>query len=188
MGFSLATLFRTGRPWCIAAPAAPSRPRCSTASYSEEYEVESSADSKALEPARSGSTAVVPEPPSPLRSTSSAGRRRGFRPRSSPRALESSTSGRTMTLRTGAPGSFTDLRTGGSTGDPQLPWGFCCFRKTLRRLPVLHSYRHRHARRSRKFSGNFSPLRTLGSVALAARPFRVTGLSKSILLGQLSRR
>jgi len=39
MGFSLVTPFRTGRPWCIAAPAAPSRPRCSTASNSEEYEV-----------------------------------------------------------------------------------------------------------------------------------------------------
>jgi len=39
LGFMLAMLFRTDRPWCIAAPAAPSRPRCSTASNSEEYEV-----------------------------------------------------------------------------------------------------------------------------------------------------
>jgi hypothetical protein len=36
LGFSLVTPFRTERPWCIAAPAAPSHPRCSTASNSEE--------------------------------------------------------------------------------------------------------------------------------------------------------
>jgi hypothetical protein len=82
----------------------PLRLRCSTASNSEEYEVESSADSKALEPFRPGSTAVVPEPLSPLRSTSFPDRREGFRPRSPPLALEPSASGRTMTLRAGAPG------------------------------------------------------------------------------------
>ena len=192
MGFSLARLFRTGRPLRPgaslrrAAPA-PSHPRCSTTSNSEEYEVESSADSKALEPARSGSTAVVPEPSNPLRSTSFPGRRKGFRPGSSPRALESSASGRTMTRRTGAPGSSTDLRTSGSTRDPQLPWGSCCIRKTFWRLPVLHSDRHRHAHRSREFPG-FDPRETCGSVSRAARPSRVTGLSKSDLLGQHSRR
>jgi len=49
----------------------------------------SSADSLTLEPVRSGSTAVVPELSSPLRSASFPDRRRGFRPRFSPRALES---------------------------------------------------------------------------------------------------
>jgi hypothetical protein len=69
MGFSLIGLFRADRPRRVAAPHAPSRPRCSTVSNSEEYEIESSAASKALDPARPGSTAVVPEPSSPLRST-----------------------------------------------------------------------------------------------------------------------
>jgi hypothetical protein len=76
---------------------------------------ESSAALKTLEPVRSGSTAVVPEPPSPLRSASFPVCRRGFRPRSSPHALESSASGRTMTHRTGAPGCFTSPETSGST-------------------------------------------------------------------------
>jgi len=49
MGFSLVELFRADRLRRVAAPLAPSRPRCSTASNSEEYEVESSAASKALE-------------------------------------------------------------------------------------------------------------------------------------------
>jgi hypothetical protein len=69
LGFSLVELFRAVGPRRVAASLAPSRPRCSTASNSEEYEVESSVASKALEPARPGSTAVVPEPASPLRST-----------------------------------------------------------------------------------------------------------------------
>jgi hypothetical protein len=149
---------------------------------------ESSTASKTLEPARPGSTYVVPESSSPLRSTSFPGRHRGFRPRWSPRTLEPSASGRTMTRRTGAPGCLTDPETDGSTRDPQLPWGSCCIRKTLWRLPVLYSVRYRHTRRSRKFSRAFGPRKTPDTVARAARPFRVTGLSKSYLLGQLSRR
>lgn len=167
---------------------APFRLRCSTASNSEEYEVESSADSKALEPIHPGSTAVVPEPPSPLRSTSFPDRHGGFRSRSSPRALELSSSGRTMMSRADAPGCLTDPGTSGSTRDPQLPWGSCCIRKTFWRLPVHYSNRHRHAHRSRKFSGVRDPFRTPGTVARTEHPFRVTGLSKSHLRGQQSRR
>jgi len=154
LGFSLVTPFRTGRPWCIAAPAASYRPRCSTASNSEEYEVESSANLKTLEPACPGSTAVVPRPPSPLRSTPSTSRRGSFHLRFSPRALSSEPSGRTMTFRTRRLRVFhrpADRRIS-IAGHPRLPWGSCCFRKTLRRLPVLHFDRHRHARRSREFS------------------------------------
>jgi len=192
MGFSLVRLFRTQRPSYTGAllrrrTPAPSRPRCSTTSNSEEYEVESSADSKALEPVRPGSTAVVPESPSPLRSTSFPVCRGDFHLRFSPRALEPSASGRTMTRRTGAPGCFTSPGTSGSTRDPQLPWGSCCIRKTLWRLPMLDSNGHRHAHRSWEFSG-FHPLETPGTVARAARPSHVTGLSKSHLLGQLTRR
>jgi len=131
LGFSLASLFRTERPWCVAAPAAPLRLRCSTTSNSEEYEAESSADSKALEPARPGSAAAVPEPSSPLRSTSFPDRRRSFRSRSSPLTLEPSASGRTMTRRAGAPGCSTDPGTSGSARDPQLPWGSCCTEDVL---------------------------------------------------------
>jgi hypothetical protein len=103
LGFSLARLFQAERPWCVAAPLCPFvcgalQPR------TLRNKVESSADSKALEPFRPGSTAVVPEPLSPLRSTSFPDRREGFRPRSPPLALEPSASGRTMTLRAGAPG------------------------------------------------------------------------------------
>jgi hypothetical protein len=72
------------------------RLRCSTASNSEEYEVESSTDSQTLEPARTGPTYVVPESSSPLRSTSFPSRHRGFRPRFSPRTLESSASERAL--------------------------------------------------------------------------------------------
>jgi hypothetical protein len=125
MGFSLGELFRTARPRRVAASAAPLRPRCSTVSNSEEYEVESSAASKALEPLRPGPTAVVPEPASPLRSTSSSGHRSGFRPCGSPPVLESSASGRTMTRRTGTTGCSDSPRTSGSSRDPQLPWGSC---------------------------------------------------------------
>jgi len=164
------------------------RLRCSTASNSEEYEVESSADSKTLEPLRPGSTAVVPEPPSPLRSTSFPDRRGGFRSRSSPHTLELSAPGRTMMRRAGVTGCFTDPETSGSTRDPQLPWGSCCIRKTFWRLPVCYSNRHRHAHRSRKFSGVRDPVQTPGTVTRAARPSRVTGLSKSRLFGQQSRR
>jgi hypothetical protein len=42
-------------------------------------------------------------------------------PAPSPRALLPETSGRTMTHRAGAPGSFTDSGTSGSARDPQLP-------------------------------------------------------------------
>jgi hypothetical protein len=164
------------------------RLRCSTASNSEEYEVESSADSKTLEPLRPGSTAVVPEPPSPLRSTSFPDRRGGFRSRSSPHTLELSAPGRTMMRRAGVTGCLTDPETSGSTRDPQLPWGSCCIRKTFWRLPVCYSNRHRHAHRSRKFSGVRDPVQTPGTVTRAARPSRVTGLSKSRLFGQQSRR
>ena len=93
LGFSLAQLFRAPRPWCVAAPAASLRLWCSTASNSEEYEVESSTGSKTLEPLRPGSMAMVPELPSPLRSTSFPDRHRGFRPRSSPHSLAPSASG-----------------------------------------------------------------------------------------------
>jgi len=44
-----------------------------------------------------------------------------------------------MTLRTGAPGFFTDSETSGSARDPQLPWGSCCIRKTFWRLPMHYS-------------------------------------------------
>jgi hypothetical protein len=53
---------------------------------------------------------------------------------------------------------------------------------------MLYSNGHRHAHRSRKFSGVRDPLRTHAAVSRTARPFRVTGLSKSHLLGQQSRR
>jgi hypothetical protein len=108
--------------------------------------------------------------------------------RLSPRRLGERFYTQAATRRTGAPGCLTDSETNGSTRDPQLPWGSCCIRKTLWRLPVLYSVRHRHARRSRKFSGAFDPQKTPGTVARTARPFRVTGLSKSHLLGQRSRR
>jgi len=49
-----------------------------------------------LSPFRPGSTAVVPEPPNPLRSASPPSRRGNFRSRSSPRALESSASRRAL--------------------------------------------------------------------------------------------
>jgi hypothetical protein len=140
----------------VAASLAPLRPRCSTVSNSEEYEVESSAASKALVPVRPGSTAVVPEPASPLRSASFPDRRRGFRPRWSPLVLPLSAPGRTMMRRAGTSGSSTDPETNGSTRDPQLPWGSCCIRKTFWRLPAFYSTRYRHTRRSWKFSG--SPL------------------------------
>jgi len=124
MGFSLAGLFRAQRPWCVAAPAASLRPWCSTASNSEEYEVESSTDSETLEPLRPGSMAMVPEPPSPLRSTSSPNRRGGFRSRSSPRSLEPSASGRTMTRRAGDPGSFNRSGNQRIYERPAAPLGF----------------------------------------------------------------
>jgi hypothetical protein len=148
------------------------RLRCSTASNSEEYEVESSADSKTLEPIRPGSTAVVPEPPSPLRSTSPPDRRSGFRRRSSPLVLRPSASGRTMTLRTRHPGVFDRSGSQRLSRDPQLPWGSCCIRKTFWRLPVLHSNGHRHVHRSRKFEGARVPFKATGPVSRAVRPFR----------------
>lgn len=52
--------------------------------------------SKTLEPARPSPTYVVPESSSPLRSTSFPSRRKGFRPRWSPRTLESSASGQAL--------------------------------------------------------------------------------------------
>jgi hypothetical protein len=187
MGFSLATLFRTGRPRCIAATAAPSHPRCSTPSNSEEYEVESSADSKALEPARSGSTAVVPERPNPLRSTSFPVCRKSFRSCSSPRALEPSASGRALSRkprRVGpAPQGVSPARKPADLREIRSSHGvLAAIRKTLWRLPVCDSVRHRHAHRSWKFSG-CHPRKTPGTVARAARPFHVTGLSKIICSG-----
>jgi len=179
LGFSPSKPFRAARPGRLSASAASCRPWCSTASNSEEYEVESSMAFKTLEPIRPGPTAVVPRPRSPLRSTSFPNRRKGFRPRSSPHTLEPSAAGRTIPLRAGASGTSTDPGTGGSTRDPQLPWGSCCIRKTLWRLPVLYSIRDRHPRRSRRFSGAFGPLRTHVPVARSVRPLRVTGLSKS---------
>jgi len=59
-GVSTRGSFRTVGPRRVAASAAPSHPRCSSASNSEEYEVASSAGSKALEPTRPGSVATVP--------------------------------------------------------------------------------------------------------------------------------
>jgi hypothetical protein len=122
-GISLAGLFRAGRPGCVAAPAAPCRRRCSTASNSEEYEVGSSADSKALEPVRPGSMAMVPEPPSPLRSTSLPDRRGCSRLRSFPLALRPEASGRTMTLSGRRPRAFDRPGNQRISRDPQLPWG-----------------------------------------------------------------
>jgi hypothetical protein len=80
LGFLLWTPFRAERPWCIAAPLRPFvhgalQPRTLRNTRSE-----SSADLKTLEPIRPGRTAVFPGLPSPLRSTSSKGRRRDFRP------------------------------------------------------------------------------------------------------------
>ena len=166
----------------------PLRLRCSTASNSEEYEVESSADSEALEPSHPGSTAVVPRPLSPLRSTYIPGRRRGFHLCWSPHALESSASGRTMTRRTGAPGCLTSLGSGGSTRDPQLPWGSCCNRKTLWRLPVLYSNRHRHAHRSREFSGAEAPSGLPPRLPAPFVPLMSPDYQRATCLGQQSRR
>lgn len=67
-----------------------------------------------------------------------------------------------MMRRTGAPGCSTDLRANGPSRGPQLPWGSCCIRKTFWRLPVLHSDRHRHASRSREFSGSPPPTARYG--------------------------
>jgi len=169
------------------------RPWCSTASNSEEYEVESSKASKTLEPVRSGSAYVVPESRGPLRSTSSPSRHEDFRPRFplarlSPRHLGERCYTQAATRRTGAPGCLIDPKTNGPSRGPQLPWGFCCIRKTLWRLPVLYSAGNRHSLRSRKFPKAFGLRKTLGTVARTARPFRVTGLSKSHRLGQRSRR
>jgi hypothetical protein len=66
---------------------------------------ESSADSKLLEPACPGSTAVVPEPLSPPSKHITPGPFRGLSPPTSPLALEPSASGRTMTRRAGTSGS-----------------------------------------------------------------------------------
>jgi hypothetical protein len=170
----------------VAAPLAPLRPRCSTVSNSEEYEVESSAASKALEPLRPGSTAVVPRSRSPLRSTSSPGCRRGFRPHWSPRTLESSASGRTMTRRTGIPGSSTSPETNGSSRDPQLPWGFRCIGRRSGAFRCSTPPSTGIPGRAGSFRG--LPLRSPAAVARSVRPFHVTGLSKSHLLGQHSRR
>jgi len=91
-GVPLAELFRARRPWCVAAPLHPLAYGARQPRTLRNTRSESSADSKTLEPACPGSTAVVPELPSPLRSTSLPHRRRGFRhrnplSRSSPRRL-----------------------------------------------------------------------------------------------------
>ena len=187
MGFSLVALFRASGLTRVAACLAPFRPRCSTASNSEEYEVESFAASQALELLHPGSTAVVPEPTSPLRSTSPPCRRRDFRPCWSPLVLKPSSLRQAATAQAGTSGSSTDTAASGSSRDPQLPWGFCCIRKTFWRLPVYDSTRYRHTRRSWKFLG-VSPERTFTAVARCDRPFHDIGISKSHLTGQPSRR
>ena len=58
LGFSLAESFRTGRPGRLATSTALRRPRCSTPSNSEEYEVGSSAAEKE----RLSRSALVPRP------------------------------------------------------------------------------------------------------------------------------
>lgn len=126
LGFSLFQPFREDGPWCVAAPAAPSRLRCSTTSNSEECEDGSSAGSKALEPLHPGPTAVVPEPESPLRSTSPPDRRRGFRLRSPPHAPHSPHLGEPWCFEPGAAGFSTDPEAIGSARDPRLPWGSRC--------------------------------------------------------------
>jgi hypothetical protein len=193
LGFSFAKLFRAGRPWRIAAPAASFHPCCSTASNSEEYEVESSTGSQMLEPARPGSTAVVPELPKPPSKHMAPEPSQGLSPPLFPShalalGVRANTCVPTTTRRTGVSGCLASPGVGGSTRDPQLPWGSCCFRKTLRRLPMLHSRRHRHAHRSRKSSWARGPRQTPDAVARSERRFRVIELSKSHLLGQRSRR
>jgi hypothetical protein len=153
LGFSLSKPFRAVGPGRLATSAASCRPRCSTISNSEEYEVGSSAferNTKARPPWSLGRGSKTSEPPSEHIIPGPSQRLSLLLP---PHALESSTAGRTIPLRTGAPGSLTDPGTGGSTRDPQLPWGSCCIRKTFWRLPMLDSIRHRHARQSWRFSG-----------------------------------
>jgi hypothetical protein len=185
-GFSLIRLFRALGPGRVAAPLAPLRPRCSTVSNSEEYEVESSAASKALEPTHPGSTAVVPEPSSPLRSTSFPGRRRGFRPRWSPRVLPSSASGRTMTRRTGTTGCSTSPGTSGSR-EIRSSHGVCT--ATERRSGAFRcSTPPGTGMPGRAGSSRSLPRETHTAVAHPVHPFHVTGISKKRLFGQCSRR
>jgi len=113
MGFPLEETFRTARPRRVSASAAPLCPRCLSPSNSEEYEVASSAGSKALEPVRPGSMAMVPGLSNPLRSTSFPDRRKGFRPCSSPLALVLSAAGRTIPRRAGTSGCSTSPETSG---------------------------------------------------------------------------
>jgi hypothetical protein len=128
---------------------------------------------------------VVPRPASPLRSTSSPGCRRGFRPRWSPRTLEPSASGRTMMRQAGVPGSSTSPETSGSSRDPQLPWGFRCIGRRSGAFRCSTPPSTGMLGRAGSFRG--LPLRPPAAVARSVRPFHVTGLSKSHLLGQQSR-
>jgi hypothetical protein len=95
-------------------------------------------------------------------------------------------SGRTMARQAGTPGSFTSPGTGGSTRDPQLPWGFRCIRKTFWRLPMLSP--PGTGIPGGAGSSRSLPRETLAMVSRRTRPFHVIGLSKSRILGQPSRR
>ena len=149
----------------LAVPTALSRPWCSTTSNSEEDEVESSTASKALEPVRPGSTAVVPGPGTPLRSTCFPDRHKGFRPRFPLTRLSPPRLGEPYRFEPAPQGVSPVQEPADLRRDPQLPWGSCCIRKTFWRLPMLDSIRHRHARRSWKFSGVFAPSRRPVTVA-----------------------
>lgn len=93
-----------------------------------------------------------------------------------------------MTRRTGAPGCLTSPGTGGSTRDPQLPWGSCCDRKTLWRLPVHSSDGHRHALRSREFSGAEAPSGRPARFPAPHDPLMSPDYQRAFCLGQQSRR
>jgi len=183
-GSDLADPFeREGRDASLR-PLRPLVRGASQPSNSEEYEAVRSVDSKALEPVRPGSMAMVPEPGDPSPKHIILGPSRGLSPGSSPHALWPSASGRTMTRRAGAPGSLTDPRTSGSTGDPQLPWGFRCTRKTLWRLPMHCSAWYRHTLRSRKFPRACAPGRRSARSPEPLVPSVSPDYQRAICLGQ----
>ena len=187
LGFSLAKSFRTGRPGRVAASAALLRPRCFSASNSEEFEVASSAGSEALEPARPGSMAMVPGLPRAPSEHIIPGPSSGLSPRLVPSHAPALGGWVNHTASSRRPRVF------GRSGNqriyerPAAPMGFLLLRKTLRRLPLLSPTSTGIPVRSRKFSGTLAPSRAPPGLP-GGTPFHVIGLSKSFLRGQPSRR
>jgi len=138
------------------------RPWCSTASNSEEYEVESSTASQTLEPCPIWSRVRGSRVKRPPTEHIIPGPSQGLSPPLIPPHALSSASRRALLH---ASRDASDRRPGvfDQPGNQRIYWrsaaplGFMLHRKTLWRLPVLYSVRHRHARRSRKFSRAFDP-------------------------------